>query len=312
VIVSCVVLVVAALVAGDAGEDLLARNASAVIPIAALGLLATHSVYALLQSVREAARVGALQALERVLALILVGLALILDPRPLAAMWGDRRRDGAHGLGRLRAPPVRLRLRPPRFDRATFSRAAAFSWPLAVTNVAAYVVGWFDLLILAAFLPSSDVGVYAVAYQFFAMPVALASVWILAAVPIYAQSRHRGDRSASEGPSLGQVTTASRWWSGLVLIGGVLAVALFEPVFGAEFREGAGVAALLLAAACLLAPYYALVPALIASGRVRTLMWVSVAAALTNIVLDVALVASLGVRPADTYSHQANARNLGG
>lgn len=295
VIVSCVVLLGAALVAGDGSDDLLARNAWAVIPVAAVGLLATHSVYALLQTVREAPRVGALQALERLLALILVGLTLILDPRPLTAMWAIAAATALTACTGFALRPVRLRLRAPRFDRATFRSAAAFSWPLAVTNVAAYVVGWIDLVILAAFLPSSDVGVYAVAYQLFAMPAALAGVWVLAAVPIYAQSRHARDGSASEGPSLDQVATATRWWSGLVLIAGVLAVALFEPVFGTEFGAGAGVAALLLAAACLLAPYYALVPELIASGRIRTLMWVSLAAALTNVLLDVGLVASLGI-----------------
>lgn len=295
VILSCLVLGVAALVAGETGEDLLTRSAWAVIPVAAVGLLATHSVYALLQSVREAGRVGVLQALERLLALALVAVAITLDPRPLAAMWAIAGATALTACAGFALRPVRLRLRAPRFDRATFRRAAAFSWPLAVTNVAAYVVGWIDLIILAAFLPSSDVGVYAVAYQFFAMLTALAAVWVLAAVPIYAQSRQGGDSRAAEGPSLDQVARASLWWSGLVLTGGVLAVALFEPVFGMEFGSGAGVAALLLAAACLLAPYYALVPPLIASGRIRTLMWVSVAAALINILLDVLLVSSLGI-----------------
>jgi O-antigen/teichoic acid export membrane protein len=72
-------------------------------------------------------------------------------------------------------------------------------------------------------------------------------------------------------------------------------VALFGAVFGMEFEAGDGVAALLLATACLLAPYYALVPALIASGRIRTLMWVSLAAALVNIVIDILLVTPIGI-----------------
>ena len=286
------VLLAVLVAAGGGVERVLPRSTWPAVAITALALLVLNALYAALQALKRAGGVALLQALERFFALALAAVTVLaLGGGVNGAVWALAAAAVATALLGALGSGVRERVGRPAVTRVALRRATRFSGPLAVSNVAAYLVAWVDILILAAFLEPAEVGVYSVAYQFFALLLGLAGVWVLAAVPDYVQRR----RDSPVQLRIGPLTNASALWSAVVAVGGTAAVAMFGVLFGDEFRSGAGVAAVLLAAAALLAPYFAVVPVLIAAGRTRALMWISVGGAATNVIVDLALVQSLGI-----------------
>jgi len=289
---ACVVVLGAALVSGAGAEELLDRRAWAAIPVAAFGLLALHCAYALLQGAQEAAWVALLQGADRLLATVFVlGAFLVAADEPVLAMEAMAVASVLVAGGALWLPATRRRLRRPRLDREHLRRTARLSLPLAVTNVCAYVVGWVGVIVLAAFRSDAETGIFGLAFQLYQLPVALAGVWVLAAVPAYAAGHLEDGRASFDG----RVDLAARWWSAACAGLGTVAALALVPLFGDAFEDARRLFPLMLIGAATLAGYYAVVPKLVARERTATLMRVSLAGAALNVVLDVLLVFELGV-----------------
>jgi O-antigen/teichoic acid export membrane protein len=288
-----------AVVALPVGAALLAGSPVELALLAgySIALIGLQGVYAAFQAHGRMAAIASTQAAERVVTLVALGVcavavsvgvreaeialtvaAAVVCVAAFLPLRGSL--DGGEGRA---AEPVDAR------------GILAAVGPMAIVTACSYLVAWIDLLILGAFVSDSDVGVYALAYQLFTFVAQLAALSIVAALPRHAQSAAAGVRDLARLVPVERLVPATRLWAGAVALAAAVGVLAAPPVFGSGFERSAGPLALLLAGAAFAAPYYALVPAVVALRRTRRLAWISLVAVVLNIGLDLALVAPFGV-----------------
>lgn len=132
---------------------------------------------------------------------------------------------------------LRSGLGPPRFDAARARRIAAYAWPAVFGGAALWVVAWVDTLVLRAFAPMEELGIYGAAYQ---------SVYVLgglrAAVTAvlwpFVMSLAAGGRTASLRRLLDEMLPAAAVLAGLGLAVVGAGAELMPVLFGAEFAPG--------------------------------------------------------------------------
>jgi O-antigen/teichoic acid export membrane protein len=166
---------------------------------------------------------------------------------------------------------------------------------MAIVSICSYGVAWVDVFVLAAFKSDSAVGIYSLAYQIFAFVTQLTSYWLVAALPEHARWAASGREVRDQLP-LRRLVTYTSLWAALIGLGGVLAAVLLPTLFGSSF-EGAVPPLLLLlgGSGIFIAIYFAVLPALIATGRTSLIAKVAVGSVAINIGLDLVLVSPLGV-----------------
>ncbi len=71
-----------------------------------------------------------------------------------------------------------------------------FSWPLFVTAIVSFIYMWYDRVIILAFLPLTDLGIYNVSYQAFTVLAALATALGSALYPFYGMAYGKKDHEA--------------------------------------------------------------------------------------------------------------------
>jgi len=265
-----------------------------LLALYAAGLLGLQAVYGLLWARGRMPAMAATQAGERLLTLILIGLVaavagLTVTGAELAlALAAVMLAVAGLALVRERAP----REAPGTLDRRALLRLVG---PMAVVTSASYAVAWIDVVILGALASDADVGRYALAYQAFTFVSQLAALSIVAALPRHARRAAAGAGSSAELVPADRLLGLSAAWAAVAALFAVGGAVALEPLFGAGYGDGTGPLALLLAGLALTAPYYALVPAVVALERTSPLAVISVVSVIVNLVLGVALVPVVGI-----------------
>ncbi len=291
---------VCALVAIPVGAALLSGSPLelALLLAYSIGLIGLQGAYAAFQAHGRMAAIAITQAAERVTTLLALGVCAV------AAGVGVRGAELA--LAVAAAAVCVAAFLPPRgpLPRQSEARSTArvpvnkiltAVGPMAVVTACSYLVAWIDLLILGALASHRDVGVYALGYQLFTFVSQLAALSIVAALPRHAQSAAAGVRDLARLVPAERLLPATRLWAGGVAVAAAVGVLAAPLVFGSDFERSVGPLAVLLAGAALTAPYYVLVPAVVALRRTRLLAWISAAAVALNIGLDLALIPPFGV-----------------
>jgi O-antigen/teichoic acid export membrane protein len=170
-----------------------------------------------------------------------------------------------------------------------------FALPLVAFAASQYGMRSVDIIVLRAYRPASDVGVYALAYQGYTMLQTLATTITIVLIPLFV--------------SLGEANRSQlilRYFERLVpqsalivaALGGLLAPAVtvaLPLVLGSHFADAARPLALLVAALALLFMASMLAPILMLHERTRAISVVNVAALALNVIGDVLLVGWLGL-----------------
>lgn len=191
-----------------------------------------------------------------------------------------------------------------RFWQPNVRRDAAVVRRLAVPGLAigaASMIGLLhyrgDTVLLAAFKPEHDVGVYNVAFRIVDQATMLAAIFVGIVFPLLAQARDDPERLAR---------MLTRALQALVLAAlavaiGVLTTAeqLITAISSDDFADAATPASLLAVTMLVYFPSALYYNTLIAGGRQRDVLWVAVGALALNVALNVALI------PAYTYNGAA-------
>ena len=190
----------------------------------------------------------------------------------------------------LRAVRVRLAV-----DRTVWRELAVAALPLGLTLAVAELYFRADTFILSLSRPAADVGQYTLAYRVYELLALIPAVVMTTVFPLLSR-RLAEDREAAERTL--RATARAFWTLGVPIAAGGLVIApeLARFVGGDEFAAAADPLRLLLCAAALayLSGLYGY--ALIAGGRQRFTLWLSLAALVANVALNVALAPEYGPR----------------
>jgi len=167
--------------------------------------------------------------------------------------------------------------------RAGLTEVLGAAGPMAIVAVCAYVVAWIDILLLALFESDSTVGHYALAYQLFTVVLQVASLWIVAALPVHAAAAAR-ERAAPRMPVADARRMVALWSAGVAVFAAGVAVTL-TVVFGSDYQRALAPSVALLASGPPLAAYFVAIPILMAQQRARALAMVALAGAAVNVAL---------------------------
>jgi O-antigen/teichoic acid export membrane protein len=280
-------------------DTFLQQDGGAVITLLAyaIALIALQGLYAVLQTQGRMRTIAGAQTGERaVAALVVAGIAAaggltVARAQASLAVAGALACVGTAVLTlrstRIFTPIHRSAL------RAGLADLFEAVGPMAIVSVCTYVIAWIDVLLLALFKPDSTVGHYALAYQIFMIVLQVASLWIVAALPIHVATATR-DPAALRLP----VDTARRmvvlWSAAVAAFAAGVALALVA-VFGSDYERALAPSLALLASTPPLAAYFAVIPILLAQKRAREVARVAIAFAALNLGLDLALIPSLGL-----------------
>lgn len=195
----------------------------------------------------------------------------------------------------LVVPLRQLVLRRPRLDRPQLRRILLFSLPLIAFSASQYGMRSVDIVVLRAYRPASDVGVYALAYQSYMMLQMLATTATIVLIPLFV-SLHEAGRSE----------LIVRYFERLVpqgvfaasVVGGLLAplVSVAVPlIFGSSFADAARPLSLLAAALVLFTIASLLAPILMLYERTGETSVINAVALAVNVAGDLVLVGWLNV-----------------
>jgi len=159
-------------------------------------------------------------------------------------------------------------------------------------NIAAYVVGWVDLLVLALLRDSGVVGVYSLAYQAYTFVIQLVALWIVAALPGAVKAAHQVDDFRPIDNAM--LVVATRLWAtGMAIV--AAAGMLVLPLVGAGYGAARGPMALLFAGGVLIVVQHSVTTLMLAYGQQRDLARTLLCAAASNVVIGFALTPFVGI-----------------
>jgi O-antigen/teichoic acid export membrane protein len=271
----------------------------ACVVVLATALVGLQGVFAVQQTEGRMGEIALLQTLERVIALVLalaalaafgldiIGAQLLLTIAStvtfaVAVVLVSRRHD-------LR------RNRDEEMPDHPISTVMGSVGAMGFVSLASYGVAYADIFILAIFQSNADVGIYSLAYQIFGFVTAVASYWLIAALPEHARSTASGQDLKQQLP-LPRLLKFTGLWAALVGLTGVAAAFGLPLVFGSSFERTAVPLLLLLGGSGVFAAaYYLLLAALIGGDRTRLVARIALASVAVNIVLDLVLVPPFGV-----------------
>jgi O-antigen/teichoic acid export membrane protein len=210
------------------------------------------------------------------IALILLAGGSILAAVLAAAMWKDA-------------------IWPPAWDRELFRRVLAFSLPLIAFAVSQYVIGAVDVVILGAYRPARDVGLYAISYQGYGLLQQIATTATIVLSPLFvslraAEREHLIGRYYER--TVPQVVFLSSIGAGLTA--SVVGLAI-PAILGRSFGPAAAPFAILLIAWVLYAAASFAAPILVLHERARAIGAINAGAALVNVVGDWLLIGEAGL-----------------
>ena len=167
--------------------------------------------------------------------------------------------------------------------KGTLSKLLRFSFPLYLASVVSFLYSYYDRVVVLAFLPLSDVGVYDVAYKVFSVLVAFTAPFSSALFPYYGSAYGRNDHE-----SMSSAMTRASKYSALIfspLILGLFATS--RPVItlfaGQQYEGGYTVLSIL----CLFALVYSVSPAfsnlLLIYGKTGTILLLSLLSVMVSL-----------------------------
>jgi O-antigen/teichoic acid export membrane protein len=183
-----------------------------------------------------------------------------------------------------------LALWPPSVDRAQLRRLLVFSLPLIAFSASQYGMRSVDIVVLRAYRPPSDVGIYALAYQAYLMLQTLATTATVVLIPLFVSLREAG-RSHLIAHYFERL--APQAMLATCAVGGAMAPLAYlcvPLVFGSDFADAARPLTLLVAALVLFTIASLVAPILMLYERTAATSAINVAALVLNIVGDLVLV----------------------
>lgn len=189
----------------------------------------------------------------------------------------------------------RVGMWPPTMNRELLRRMIAFSLPMIAFAISVYVIQAVDVVILGAYRPSRDVGLYAIAYQGYGALQQLATTATIVLSPLFVSLRvasREGVIARFYERIVPQTLFLTSIGAGLVasLLGLVVPL-----VFGHSFGPAAKPLAILLVAWTLYAGASFVASILVLHERSRAIGAINSVAAIVNVVGDLLLVGVLGV-----------------
>jgi len=267
-----------------------------LVRVAFLGLWATMNYDQLtaLFRVEERSVSFSVASLANVLLTITVtGLLLVVfDKGPIGVIVGNFSGTLAVWVALLAYRRVHLGLE---FDRDLFRRMLAFGWPFVPSAVALAAIDFNDRFFLVKMKGTDDVGVYALGVRIAAVLVFFLWAFRLA-WPAFAYSiKDDEEAKRTYGFVLTYVVAAGAWVAtGLSLLSPWLVQILGPP----EFQEAERVVAPLCFAAVAFGAYVVVVISIGRARRMASNFVITGAAALLNVVLNLALIPPYGIRGA--------------
>jgi O-antigen/teichoic acid export membrane protein len=235
-------------------------------------------------------------ALQRVLSI--VGLVVLIvvgatrSPAAIALIWLAL---GGLFMVALATRVWRVGIWPAAIDVQLLRRMVAFSLPMIAFAASQYVIQAVDVVILGAYRPSRDVGLYAIAYQGYGALQQVATTATIVLSPLFISLRVASQERVIE-PFYDRIVPQVLF---LTAIGAGLAAPLLRVivplVFGHPFAPAARPLAILLLAWALYAAASFVAPILVLHERSRAMGAISSVAAVTNVTGDWLLVGVFGV-----------------
>jgi O-antigen/teichoic acid export membrane protein len=261
------------------------------LPFAALGTISVSSLQAL-------RRMGALTVIQYLLdpglrIVALIGLALL--------GWGLFAAAASHLLASVVVPVVACFCLSslPLFARPLRARFApgpllAFSLPLLLSSVVAFLLQWADTLLLGYYLTAREVGFYGAASRL----AGLGAIFLTAVSTIFAPKIYAlyGQGELAEVGRLYQRST--RWILMLVVplvLYTVLNAEALLAMFGPEFVRGASALLTLAAAVLVMTGTGPAGDVVLMSGRTRAVLYTSAATGILGLGLNVWLIPRWGL-----------------
>jgi O-antigen/teichoic acid export membrane protein len=190
-------------------------------------------------------------------------------------------------------------LLPVTFNRAAYQLMFAFSFPLLLSSwVGLFGTNWFDILIIKKYRPLSEVGLYSLGTVLAGVVQQVTIIFSTLLLPQLSIMVANGELDKIRE----FVDRALPYWfmATAVLFTVVLLTAdpLVPLVFGRAFAPSASVLAILMVAACALALFNAFSPLMSAFGATWALTGIALTSGVINVVLDLLLIPSYGIRGA--------------
>ena len=185
----------------------------------------------------------------------------------------------------------------PVVDAALWAELVRAALPLGLTLAVTELYFRADTLVISLSRSAAEVGRYALAYRIYELLAVLPALIMASVYPLLSRQLD-ADPAAAERTLRG--TARALWTFGAPLAAGGLLVApeVARLVGGPEFAAAADPLRLLLLAAAIAYLSGLLGYALIAAGRQRDTLWLSLAALVANLALNVALVPAHGITAA--------------
>jgi O-antigen/teichoic acid export membrane protein len=222
-----------------------------------------------------------------------VGVALVVGlDAGVAGVFAGQAVGGL--LGTAAAVLFTRSLYRPHFDWASMRRMLAFSVPLVPASLGVFVTLYIDRIALNQLATLSAVGIFGIGYRLASLVSLLLIGFQIALTPII-YMRYR------EPSTPGELARAMRMFVGFALLV-TLTLSIWAPemlrvITPPEYWPADAVVPL-LAPAILLANMYVFMPGLAIANRTRTIAVITIAGAVMNTTLNLALIPLLGVRGA--------------
>jgi O-antigen/teichoic acid export membrane protein len=236
------------------------------------------------------------KAVMALLLLTLLGTALTLTPLAVLIMYAASSTGVAvWGLTRVGSRS----LLPVTFRRDAYLRMFAFSFPLLFSSWVGLVgTNWFDILIIKKYRPLSEVGLYSLGTVLAGAVQQVTVIFSTLLLPRLSVMVANGE--------LDRIRVfidrlLPYWFLATAVLFAVVLLAA-EPIvpliFGRAFAPAASVLALLMVATCALALFNAFSPLVSAFGATWVLTGITLMSGLVNVVMDLVLIPSYGIRGA--------------
>jgi O-antigen/teichoic acid export membrane protein len=190
-------------------------------------------------------------------------------------------------------------LMPLTFDRDAYRTMFAFSFPLLLSSwVGLFGTNWFDIMIIKKYRPIAEVGLFSLGTVLAGVVQQITIIFSTLLLPQLSVMVGNGevDRIRT------LVNRLLPYWflATSVLFTLVLLVAnpIVPLIFGRAFEPAAPVLAILMVATCALALFNAFSPLMAAFGATWALTGIALASGTVNVVMDLILIPSHGIRGA--------------
>ena len=257
------------------------------------------TIGAIFQARNEMRRYGLVlffdKAVMAVLLLLFLESGEIRNPLVLLGMYAASSTGVAvWGISRLGRSLQRVPVNP-----TLYRQMAAFSLPLLLSSwVGLFGANWFDILIIKRYRPLSDVGMYSLGTGLAGVVQQGTIIFSTLLLPQLSAMVGNGE--------LDRIRTfvdrlLPYWFLGTAALFAVV-VLVAQPIvpliFGRSFAPSASVLAILMVATCALALFNAFSPLMAAFGATWALTGIGLASGAVNVVMDLVLIPSHGIRGA--------------